>query len=347
MYRMNESLRSVATIVAVAALAFLGGLGCDIKGTSGEEGNFEFRDPTPGGTLDFFDDEQALTRPMAVGGRLDMHVADGGVTFRPSEVKTDAPEVIDIVAINDKGVTLEAKGPGSARVSVRRGEVWDHITVSAAPVMETHLVLYPLGRLYDASVFGSEPSVTLTPEAGIDAFLMQLGPSAQPLTGYGASDCVPDPPDARATFEEGSDRFWLVAPAAEGTLTLECGPTNHSIEIVGTAAATRLEGFDYLGGEWGPVFETEPTATHYVVLVAYDVDGRVVHGAQDAPVEFSVAEGKEPFVSEANAGDDPEIQDLLQRYRVLALQLNGIQEDLVVKASWAGITTDLTFRPVR
>ena len=336
---MNQRRRTTIIAAAISLLG-LAGLHC-FEGTEGEEGHFTFHDLTPEAGQ-WVKTDQALNRPLAVGARLALVVRDGGQTFTPAEVSSSAPDVIAVES-NGEDYLLHARRAGEARVSVRKGEDWDTVTVRSESIAHTEILLFPLGELMSDQDFAAD-GVVLTPGAKIWGFMEHRSSKGERLTGYGGGACTMDPGGGALFADDGSDRFSIQAPAAETPLTLTCGEAALDLPVRAADSAVRLEAFSYLDGKFGPAFyDVARMQTQYVVLLARDAEGRLVQGAAGEPVTLDIPPDLANYVTERTYEDDsPELQELFASNRVVALDFarTGTYE---LTASWNGVPIELSF----
>lgn len=244
-----ETTMSRKTLKLLLAASVLGAVGCQSRIT-GNEGNLEFSYTTDDDFTDF-------NKPIAVGAKLDVKVAEAGnrrkVTLKAAT--TDDTDVLAVAAFSGDRFTLEAKKAGSAEIQVEAeksgGEV---VTDSVNMLARVPEVL----KLRHSCTTGAEAAYLVDQDIHL-AYDMQMK-NGQPVIGYGYHP---------VTFEP------------EGAITLE---KDNKLQ-----ATFRLR----TGKEKGEVVvksTIDDTQARLVLVEKGDVDGAtLVSGAQETRVGASNA----------------------------------------------------------
>ena len=192
---------------------------------TGNEGNFEFSYQADDDLLDF-------NKPIAVGARLDLSVAQagGGGSVNVLSASFDDPAVLDVVATSAFVVVVEAKGEGNALLSVE-GRVGEAVLTDSvnllARVPEVLTLRHTCTEASTASYLTNQ-SIFIPFEMGME--------SGQSVIGYGYYPVTVSPENA-LTLDLSNDRqqflqYQTAAVAGPVTLASDIDSTTLSLNLV-------------------------------------------------------------------------------------------------------------------
>ncbi len=335
--------RRVSFAVAGGLWLTVLGFGACFEGTAGEEGHFTFHDLTKRPTGDIWGDEdQQIAGALALGATLRLRVRDDGAAFTPDGVSSSDPAVLAVVRNDGEGLVVRGERAGVAKLTVRRGDVSDSLTLRVAEVGQTVLHFFPIGEFVSDQPGLDVPELLLLPEAKVWGFIEQRDADGARLTGFGATPCTAGAGGGSVSMAADSDRFTLHAPADEGTMSLTCGATTQELPVVAVATAVKLEAFDFLHEQFGPTFaDIDVGETLYLVFIARDAEDRIVQGSAGQAVTLVIPEASTALVEQKTDLGSPELNDLLFDSRATAVTVAGPGSHPLT-ATWQGLSLEVT-----
>ena len=271
-----HSRRHLSLLVG-ATLAVVVASGCKSRLT-GNEGNLEFAYVAT-------DDVTNFNKPIAVGAKLDVQVAEVG-THRPAALQsaeTDDEGVLRVASFQGDTVVLEGTGSGQALVSVAAklpngDEVTDSVNMQAR-VPEVMVLNHSCT---------SDPEGLYFVDQDISIHFELKMSNGQPVIGYGYYPVTVDPAEGLQSLNEASKKqefmdFHTATDKGAVTLASQVDSTTATLRLVapGDVDGAELDGgdLDMLVGGLGRWLHVIPTvADKRVCQARFEVQ---VHGETD------------------------------------------------------------------
>lgn len=226
--------RGVAFVLG-AGLALGAAPGCKSRLT-GNEGNLEF-------SYVAADDVTNFNKPIAVGAKLDVQVAEVG-THRPASLQTaetDDAGVLRVASFQGDTLVLEGAGSGQALVSVSakkpNGDVVTDSVNMQARVPEVLVLNHSCT---------SDPEGLYLVDQDVSIHFELKMTNGQPVIGYGYYPVTADPADGLQSLNEASKKqefmdFHTAADAGTVTLASQIDATTATLRLVAPAAVDGAE----------------------------------------------------------------------------------------------------------
>ncbi len=314
-------------------------------------------------------DDGGLSRPVALGARLDLALRRGGEEVAPGAAESSAPGVLAVVGVSEV-VTVEARAEGTSEVTVEsaRGEriavALEVAAIAASGVRVSELSLWPFDVALQVPVGGLAQRLApdgfgLFEDGEVRLVVTLRDAEGAELLGYGAAGATATPGIvALGASDPRRDDVIVGARAGElgETVIAVAGGGALGLSVVPSGAAERL-------GVWVPeragtgeelgTLTLEVGEAVTVVALVYGSDGRLLFGDDGEALAATVVDvarlrGPPWAAPDGDVTLSEEDEATLARARVLylegvapgggtlALSVAGVEGELAVEVVAAG-----------